>query len=356
MKIDKINFYSYSIPLKSPLNMKGVIQNVRSGFIIEIVDSDGIAGWGEAAPFPGLHAESRDTIERALKKACPELLKQTDNNYRSWLRISDSLFSKIPSLCFAVQSALLMIAAKKKEVLPAKFINPAAIECIKLNALLTSDKLAAHPEEITKQGFQAVKVKVAVKSIDEEINLINSLIDKWGRNIKLRLDANRNWSFEQAVFFARSVKADCIEYIEEPLDNAALCPQFFSETGINYAFDESINDGTFDKSINYNGLKTLIIKPAVVGSFYKLSELLASAHMKKYNSVFSSTFESGVGLNAIANLAAAFAGDSIHGLDTFSWFTNDTLLPPFKTRTSQFCISDFKDCVLDKENLKAVKL
>ncbi|MCB0282815.1 MAG: o-succinylbenzoate synthase [Calditrichaeota bacterium] len=354
MKIERLNFYSYSIVLKSPLKMMGTFQNERSGFIIELIDENGLSGWGDAAPFPGLHKESLETVEQVFKNSFSALLKQKDNNYRSWLQFTQDLFSGTPSLCFAVQSALLMISAKLKNVLPALFVNPQALTDIKLNALLTPDNLNSFHDKIVGQGFKAVKIKVGIQSIDDEINLINSLHKKCGEDIKIRLDANRNWSFKQAVFFAKSVQKSCIEYIEEPLENPAMCPQFFAETGLNYAFDESLHDGLFDATKNYHGLSTLIIKPAVVGSFYKLSKILANAHMKNHRIIFSSTFESGIGLTAIANLAAAFAGNSVHGLDTISWFTTDTIIPSFRIENSHINLNELSKSVLNKEILKSV--
>ena len=121
------------------------------------------------------------------------------------------------------------------------------------------------------------------------------------------------WTAEQAVYFGRSVGPDRIEYIEEPTASPTEADAFFEATGIPYALDETLlEEFELDR---FRQVAAFVVKPTMFGGSADLLTLLRS----DVPIVFSSSFESQVGLTSIARLAAEFSPDVAVGLDTHRW-------------------------------------
>ena len=157
-----------------------------------------------------------------------------------------------------------------------------------------------------------MKVKVAQTSIEDELSLIYGILRN-RPDLKLRLDANRGFTLEQAIEFAACLPLDTIEYIEEPCQNPQDNLAFYQAIGMPYALDESLNDPDYQFAMQ-NGLTALIIKPMLLGSIEKLANLIDTAQSYGVRCIISSSLESSLGISDLAHLAAilsAFSQDLI---------------------------------------------
>jgi o-succinylbenzoate synthase len=144
----------------------------------------------------------------------------------------------------------------------------------------------------------------------------------------LRLDANRAWVLAEAVAFGRAVAACRIEYLEEPLTDPVGLTEFHAATGIPTALDESLQECESQTLAIPDGVAALILKPAVLGGLAVTLAFIRLAAAHRLKCVITSVFESGIGLAALAGLAAA-AGGGPHGLDTGRWLGADLLEDSF---------------------------
>jgi len=336
MNLKKLILYQYSLPLQKPIKMKGTIQNFRNGLILELIDENGNSGFGDIAPFPGLHKESIAEIIDETKILYTLLAKiQLDYQTDIWSQL-ELLPDCLPSLQFALDWSVVDLFSKIKKIPPAQLFNSKPNERILLNALLsgTSSEVLKEAKKLKDQNYQTVKLKVA-HSINDEINLVLKLNDIFEGQVNLRLDANQSWTTEQAMKFGKAIQSANIEYIEEPCNKPELLSTFYIETGIQYAFDETISQGNFEELQSFDGLNAIIIKPSVIGKLSKTKKWIEWANQKKVKVVFSSVFESGIGLQAIANLAGAFGNRNVaHGIETFRWLKEDVTKPPFTSEAS----------------------
>lgn len=331
MKIQEINLYRYSIPLKKGIKMKGFLHNSREGCIVELIDEQGIKGYGEAAPFPGLHSESLDKIIQQflyLKKAIYNIDLKKFNIFSLDLPpCSHALF-------FGIEWAIIELMSKRRQIAPSRMLNIKASDSIYLNPLLTGtyEEVIETARLLARKNPKSVKLKVGFRPLEDDIYLVKKIDDLFENKVMLRLDANRKWSLNQAVTFGQSVVSANIEYIEEPLENPLQLSEFYQKTGITFGLDESLSENIDEQIENFKGLSALVIKPSVIGPLRKIKSYVDMADKMKLSCVFSSTFESGIGLWAIANLACAFASpNSVHGLDTYQWMENDIIEPGFSS-------------------------
>ena len=196
--------YRYRLQLEPPLSIGQRTLTHREGVLLSPVDQPYC--WGDAAPLPGL---SRETVEDVIRGL------QVDTGFQP------------PSLRFALQSLKL----------------PGATGRVPVNALLQGTRAAMlhRARELRDLPFQAVKLKVGwQRSVADEIELVRELRQQLRDDQRLRLDANRRWTLEQAVRFGKGVSSLDIEYIEEPLIRPRECEAFFERTGVPYALDETL--------------------------------------------------------------------------------------------------------------------
>jgi o-succinylbenzoate synthase len=195
---------------------------------------------------------------------------------------------------------------------------------VSVNALLDGDDLACSAEACLDQGYRSIKIKVGVHAPEqdaERVALLSALIN--GR-AGLRLDANGAWDIDEALRFASALGDHEIDYIEEPLRNHAELARFVDETDLPVALDESLPESA-GSGIT---VKAWVIKPTIQGGISGALKLCAGARERGATPVISACFESGVGMRALAQLAACVGDEGVPvGLDTGKWLDGDVIDP-----------------------------
>ncbi|KAM2037436.1 hypothetical protein ACFX1T_011145 [Malus domestica] len=149
----------------------------------------------------------------------------------------------------------------------------------------TPTQVAHVVASLVEEGFTAVAIQAVRKKV--------------GYQIQVRADANRNWTYEEAIQFGSSVKDCDLQYLEEPVQNEGDIIRFCEESGLLVALDEtidSIREHPLDK------LDETVIKPSVVGGFENTAIITRWAQQHQKMAVVSAAFESGLGLSAYSVL------------------------------------------------------
>lgn len=284
--------YRYTLPYQIPFQE-------RTGFLLHLFHCQK-EGWGEIAPFPG---RSRETPAQALEQLLCVLSNSKFVLDEIRLRKSKAKcpIALFPSVAFGLFSALNDQTIRK--TLP-------------LCALLTGslEEIVTKAEIAFQQGYVSAKIKIShlpLKTIEELVSFL-------GKRFTLRLDANRAFSFKDAMQWGRCFKSGVLEYIEEPtfeLDKLDSIPYPF-------ALDESLLE--LNELPTTPHFKTIIFKPSVMGGY---KECLMWA--KKKRIVFSSACETGIGILGIAGLASLIPIQaSALGVDTYRFLSRDILSSP----------------------------
>lgn len=339
MKITEFEIFRYDLPLIASIKIGNVQVKNRSGLIIRIRDEESFSGIGEIAPLPGLHGENLEEALTNLNEnaACllhsevPSQLEELGAGFEKWIGRKTIL----PSVQFGLEMAILNLLADRTSRSLGRLLSKDCQETIAINGLVFGgqDEIIDQTKRLIRDGYQTLKMKVGRKSLDEEIRILEDLRDIINGKAHLRLDANRRWSYADAVSFAKSIDPDRIEYIEEPFPDVNRLSDFFDHAGMPFALDESLQEHPLDQLQNMRGLKAFVIKPSVIGGFGRSMKLVRYAKARRIYPVISSAFESGVGLSALANFAASMnPGNVAMGLDTSRWFAGD--LPKMGLKTS----------------------
>lgn len=280
-----LQLFRYRLPLVRPIRCGRQMLTVREGLLIRRTDERGEA-WGEAAPLPGYSDETLAEVIEAARR-------QHWNRFACLQFAHDSLDLPFPCGRIAVGALLSDVGASDIHRL-------------------------AHVAELP---HSVVKLKVARGPLQDDLNRVQSLLETLRPNQRLRLDANRGWTFDQALQFCDAITDDRIEYLEEPTGDPDDFERLWHATQMPYALDETLRHAT-DLG-RFPHAATWIIKPTLLGGRVQLERFFDGPTP----CVFSAAFESGIGITNIARLAQVYSATEPAGLDTYRALAEDVLHP-----------------------------
>jgi len=325
----QFRFTPYEIPLITPFKTAAGTVTVREGVLLELrFDATGIRHRAEAAPLPGF---SRETIGHVLDRLHrdQEIITQF---FRSPTKESAATFLQsyqaLPSLAFALSALLWQIELHSLEAASGETVHPT--EQIQINAvagLLSPDALLHHLTQKYRQGFRVFKCKVGLHP-QELADTLHTFV-RIHRDVLFRLDANRSWPVDHLEAYSSLFSELPVQYIEEPaaIDRPEQLEKVLGRCKLPVALDESIQSPDqlerFARSDAARSVAAWIIKPTLFGDLYALRTLLDQYHLSE-RTVFTSSFETGVGRALIGWLAAHYGSANFaHGLDTGDLFSEE---------------------------------
>ena len=297
----------YDIPLHRPLTTGG--GRTRSGLILERRQGQAV-GHGEAAPIPGFHSTDLDAVQRQVIEAMAHGTPP------------DAAVAR-----FCVESAEVSLAAALAQTRPAALLASHPAATTPLNALIDHTAPAGQARALATAGCTAAKIKVGRRGLEHEIAAIRAVAQA-APGMRIRLDANRAWTLEDACRFADALQGIAIDYLEEPLRDPAQLAAFHERTGVRIGLDESLAEGVDTVPA---GTAALVIKPTVVGGLHAATGLIRRAGALGLQAVISATFETSVGLGMLTELACATGPEPVpQGLGTWRWLAEDVVTAPLR--------------------------
>lgn len=209
--VDLGNTKPYTIAFKTVTEVKNVF--------VEIVLDDGITGIGAGNPSEYVVGETLEQSIEVLEERNLEFLIGRDIRELNQLTFEVwRNFPENPAARAAVDIALYDAFTKYLGVPLVKFLGQ------KIKKLPTSitigiknvEETLKEAEDYIKRGFRVIKVKLG-KDLNEDVERVMKLREKFGNQIVIRIDANQGYSVDQTIqFYGRTYDLD-IELIEQPL-------------------------------------------------------------------------------------------------------------------------------------------
>ncbi|MCG9731610.1 o-succinylbenzoate synthase [Shewanella sp. Isolate13] len=323
LTLTQLSLYQFAIDLDKPLPVGKQRIEQRCGLVLvaqvgsqqEWVEISPLSGAdNQGASIIGFSQETLDEVSQQLLAILPELQQQPIERL---LDLAER--SQLPSLAYG----LSLMHAKLVGKLDGHSLSARTVPLIYRQAnepmSLVAKRVSALPETSL-----SVKVKVAQEPLEDELQLIHQILAIRPK-LKLRLDANRGFSLEQAIEFAACLPLESIEYIEEPCQNPQDNSAFYQAIEMPWALDESLNQPDYQFEMQ-PGLTALIIKPTLLGNLEKLQGLIETAGEHGVRAILSSSLEASLGIEAISRLAQILTPDEIPGIDTLGAFSQDLLV------------------------------
>lgn len=313
----------------------------RASVLLELRDADGVAGYGEAAPWPGFGTESVDAAEASLR-AAERMLAGASLQSGDWPAEFEHHFAGRPAARAALQGALLDLEARRAgrplSVHLAALAGPtygAPLSRVPVSALLTAhdpDALFSEAEIARAAGYRAVKIKLGSGLVASDVASLRAVRDGVGPSVRLRGDANGAWSVRDALAALEAFAPFDVEYIEQPVaahDIDGLA-ELRRRAAVKVAADESVasEDGML-RLLAAGAADVVVLKPATLGGAGRALALASRARQAGMRVVFTHAFESAVGARHVLHCAAAWGdAEGVHGLATGGLFETDVAEPP----------------------------
>lgn len=318
-----------TLPLASTFKTSKGSVSQRTGFLVR-VEVDGVVGWGEASPFPGLSRETMDTVQTELAGIhhqsvdLPTGLKGVHALVYKWV--------SSPSAAHGFGTALLDCMAQIAGVPLSRFLNKNVRREVPISHLYTDSDALFHAVML---GTQTVKIKVGMGSVQHDIERIRQIRDIAGPDIQLRLDANGAWSEDDASHMISNIQEFNVCCIEDPVHAENLDAMArLRGRGIDIAADEALYSPTaLQEVIDRQAADVVVVKPMRVGTPLTALAMIALANDAGLDSFVTTTMDSAVGRMTALHIAAAAPTSGLRacGLNTGQWLDSDVAKMPDMT-------------------------
>jgi o-succinylbenzoate synthase len=283
-----------------------------------LVDSDGIVvGEGEVAPLWGLSKETKEEVLSELDR-----ITKIEN--------SIEVSSTVSSVQCAIDAAIAGFHSKQIDF---PFILKNELRAISINGLIWMNDIEEMRTEARRkfdEGSRCIKLKIGALNFAEELNLIQE-IRSWGNEdeLTIRVDANGAFREEEALEKLKQLSGFSLHSIEQPIKAGQLETMFrlCAESPVPIAFDEELigsNPEDFESFLHFGKPSYLVVKPSLHGGYTAAENWKAWADKHGIGFWMTSSLESNVGLNHLANWVCKMKLEGVQGLGTGSLFTNNS--------------------------------
>lgn len=212
MAIKSVTLYRTQLPLPKPYKVAFKTYQTFDPYILEIQDTDGQSGWGEAhIPEGYSKKETPDVGWKFLKEFGQKIIGLDSQKAKDVVRAQSDLS---PMATTALITAIEML--ERNNVFSIK--EDARVPLLAGISAKTLDEIPDEVDELIEKGFKTIKVKVGFEVDDDLARLEKTRAAAVGRAL-VRLDANRNYSRDDAFRFVKSVNPDGLELFEQPCDS-----------------------------------------------------------------------------------------------------------------------------------------
>lgn len=310
--IKSIRTYRIAVPLIKPFKTALRTVTTAEAVIVHIETDGGLHGFGEAPPTHVITGDSLASIQFAVELIGKQLIGGN-------LLQRELLFEKLQkaivgntSAKAAVDSALYDLIAQLAGMPLVEFLGGYRnrLETDFTVSVNAPEEMAQDAEQYIRDGFDVLKVKVGIDTVDKDIERIRAIRSRVGPDVLLRLDANQGWEAKSAVR-AIGLMEDAglgIELIEQPVPAHDI-------EGLKYVTDHTMTPIMADESIfsprdairvlQLRAADLINIKLMKAGGIHQALKINTLAECYGVKCMTGSMIETKLGLTAAAHFAAS---------------------------------------------------
>ncbi len=331
------------VPLREPLRWTGGIRESASGLILELHTDEGIVGVGEA-PGPTL-----PTIQTIVEREFRQFLVGQDPLRTEWLVHRLEEYSRnwegIAAYAIAgVEMALLDLKGKALGLSVAQLLGGYTRASVPVIGYLFIDEPEVNAEkaaDFVADGFGELKLKVG-RDLAQDDDTIAAIRDRVGGDVKLRIDANMNWSVPAAIKWIRALERYDLQFVEQPVPNFDVegLAQVRRAVQTPIAADEACTTiRSALELLKADACDVFVVYPSEAGGLTRALQIGALATAAGKWCAIGSWAELGVATTANVHVAAAstafpFASDTHYPLQL-----HDVLLEPVEIVDGEIAVS-----------------
>jgi L-alanine-DL-glutamate epimerase-like enolase superfamily enzyme len=292
----RLTYHSLTLHLRTPFRLSYGVSETREAHWIRLQDDQ---GWGEAAipPYYGVEtAAMRAVWDAAALKTEP--FPDRVAEIPAWVGTD----GPAPARC-ALDLALHDRLGKQLDLplhrllnLPAPLPQPTSFTI----AIDTPQEMARLAREAAR--FPVLKLKLGGEG-DDEARI--SAVRQARPDVRLRLDANAGWTFDQAVLFLNNWQRYDLELVEQPLakDQIEAMGRLQALTAIPIVADESVQSLADIEALARAGVRGVNLKLMKLGGLSPGLACLNRARAMGMRVMLGCMVETSIGSTAMAHLS-----------------------------------------------------
>ena len=309
--------------MRTPLKWTGGIRESASGLVVEIFTDEGLVGLGEA-PGPTLPA-----IQTIIDREFAQFLAGEDPLRIEWLvhRLEEYSrnWSGIAAYAIAgIEMALLDLKGKALGISVAELLGGYCREKVPVIGYLFIDDPAANAAkaaEFVEAGHTELKLKVG-RDLGQDFDTLAAIRDAVGSEVKIRIDANMNWSVPAAVKWIRALEQFDLQFVEQPVPDFDIEGMALVRRSVSVAIAADEGCTTIRSALQLlkaEACDVFVVYPSEAGGLTRASQLAAMVGAAGKWCAIGSWAELGVATMANAHVVASstsfpFASDTHYPL------------------------------------------
>lgn len=218
MKITGVEYFRLDMPLAVPYTIAYETVTKTTNIILKLDTDMGLTGWGCAAPDKEVTGETPEDVINNIEKVIINLLKnQSPFQIAKTTHLIKNLLPTSSSTLAMVDMALHDIMARKAGLPLYQLLGgfrheiPTSITI----GILPLDETLEQASDFFKKGFSIIKLKGGLY-LDEDIERILKLRERFGNEFLLRYDANQGYTTDESIEFINRTRSANIEILEQP--------------------------------------------------------------------------------------------------------------------------------------------
>jgi L-alanine-DL-glutamate epimerase-like enolase superfamily enzyme len=299
---------------------------VAESVVVEVVDTDGRCGYGEAPQVWRVTGESLAGARACLDGPLADVVRGRDP--ADIADLSTAVASAVVGnhgAKAALDGALHDLWARTLGV-PLAGVLGTTGRRVESDVTVSAGDLAstvAAARSRVQDGFSTLKVKVGTGT-GNDVSRLTAVRDAVGPSIRIRADANQGWRAREAVDVIRALEdAGCdLEFVEQPVAAADIdgLAWVTSHVDTSVMADESVF-GLRDLTVvvTRRAADLVNIKLAKCGGLRTASALHALAVASGMGTIVGSMMEGPIGVGTAASFAAAHGTSHVADLDAAWW-------------------------------------
>jgi L-alanine-DL-glutamate epimerase-like enolase superfamily enzyme len=319
LKITKIDIYRFSIPMVPFTIATGTMGHAQNVFIRVHTDG-GFYGVGECSAFPMIVGETQDTCLIMAREFAKLWIGRDALDIPARLQQLHNFTAGNTTIKSAFDMALYDIAAKNAGLPLYRFLGgeKRVVESDITIGIASPEEMAGKAIEFRYSGANILKVKLGKNAV-EDVERVKQIRQAIGGGLKIRIDANQGWSFDDAVFALQAMGEHDIEFCEQPMRTwyDDRLPELTRLSPVKIMADESVyNHHDARKQINSGSCDYINIKLSKSGGIHEAKQIHDLAAEKGIACMMGGMLESRIALSAKLHFVYASPNIKFYDMDT----------------------------------------
>lgn len=326
--IRKIEFWPVNVPITDPFVVATGTRTVAENVFLRVTLSNGTQGYGEAAPFPEVGGESRESCLVALHQLGKAVLGRSAASYQEiGLGLSEQALTHPAARC-GVETAIIDAYCRASNIPMWQLWGDRDVRARETDITIPItdlDKTVALARGWYEQGFRLFKMKVG-KDVESDILRLEA-VHRALPGISFIGDGNQGFSRQDCLTFAQGVKTfgGTMVLLEQPVvrDDLDSMAAIRRETGIPVAADESVRSLADAQEVIARGAADYInikIMKTGVAEAVEIASFTIAAGLKL---MIGGMVETRVAMGCSFSLVLGLGGFEVLDLDTPLLLAND---------------------------------